>query len=135
MLGCLLVVVPVKAIHFRCVPSVTQIFPGWFGFNAAIDEDSKPIISVYSYCLVIRASPTRLDTVYTLLKRSVAMTKSIQKNSAVVVLDVAIYAKALQIVWKHQHEFISAVLCIGALHLAGVFLAVIGKLCSWFWYA
>ena len=45
----------------------------------------------------------------------------------VVVLDQAIYAKALEVVWKKQQEFSSVVLRMGSFHITCVFLSVIGK--------
>ena len=52
-----------------------QIVPGWTRFNSMLYNDNAPTYSSEGYCPVIGASPTELDTVYTLLKRSVAMGK------------------------------------------------------------
>ena len=51
------------------------------------------------YCSVIGASPTRLDTVYTLLKRSLETARALGQDD-VVVLDQAIYAKATEVLWN-----------------------------------
>lgn len=48
-------------------------------------------------------------------------------TDTVVVLDQAIYAKALEVMWKHTEEFASVVLRMGSFHIACVFLTVIGK--------
>ena len=79
------------------------------------------------YWQLIDASPTELSTVYTLLKKSVQMAVQLGLADTVVVLDQAIYAKALDVVWKQPEEFKSVVLRMGSFHIACVFLAVIGK--------
>ena len=49
------------------------------------------------------------------------------QSSTAIVLDQAIYAKALEIQWRHPQEFKSVVLRMGGFHFSCVFLAVIGK--------
>ena len=46
---------------------------------------------------MIDASPTRMDTVYTILTQSVAIADSLELDSLVLVMDQAIYSKAQQI--------------------------------------
>lgn len=48
-------------------------------------------------------------------------------DDTVVALDQAIYAKALEVVWKHKKEFKTIVLRMGSFHVTCVFLSVIGK--------
>ena len=83
--------------------------------------------SVVGYCQLIDASPTELSTVYTLLKKSVEMAIQMGLDDTVVVLDQAIYAKALEVIWKQKEEFRSIVLRMGSFHIACVFLSVLGK--------
>ena len=45
----------------------------------------------------------------------------------VVVMDQAIYAKTIEISWKHQELFQDLVLRLGVFHTIGVLLAVIGQ--------
>ena len=104
-----------------------QSVPGWTGFNIVANRNEVPQKSVVGYCQLIDASPTDLSTVYTLLKKSVTMANRLGLEDTVIVLDQAIYAKALEIVWKQQQEFKSVVLMMGDFHIACVFLAVIGK--------
>lgn len=91
------------------------------------NRNDVPCKSVVGYCQLIDASPTELSTVYTLLKKSVTMANRLGLDDTVIVLDQAIYAKALEVVWKQQQEFKSVVLMMGDFHVACVFLAVIGK--------
>lgn len=104
-----------------------QSVPGWTGYNMVARRDEVPEKSVVGYCQLIDASPTELSTVYTLLKKSVSMANRLGLGDTLVVLDQAIYAKALEVIWKQQQEFESVVLMMGAFHVACVFLAVIGK--------
>ncbi|KAL9951848.1 hypothetical protein ACROYT_G044583 [Oculina patagonica] len=104
-----------------------QSVPGWSGFNMVVNRNDVPCKSVVGYCQLIDASPTELSTVYTLLKKSVTMANRLGLDDTVIVLDQAIYAKALEVVWKQQQEFKSVVLMMGDFHVACVFLAVIGK--------
>jgi hypothetical protein len=86
-----------------------------------------PRQSNIGYCEVIDASPTELPVVYNVLKRSISMADQLNQQDVVVVFDQAIYAKALEIIWKHPVEFKRVVPCMGAFHIACTFLAVIGK--------
>ena len=104
-----------------------QTVPAWSGFNAIANKDKIPSKSVVGYCQLIDASPTELSTVYTLLKRSVEMATQLGLSDTVVVLDQAIYAKALEVVWRKKAEFKSVVLRMGSFHITCTFLAVIGK--------
>ena len=104
-----------------------QRVPAWSGFNATLRKTEVPNPSVVGYCQVIDSSPTELSTVYTVLKRSVAMADQLQQEDVIIVFDQAIYAKGLEILWKHTNEFQRVVLRMGAFHVSCVFLAVIGK--------
>ena len=86
-----------------------------------------PPKSVVGYCQLIDASPTDLSTVYTLLKKSVEMAAQLGIHDTVVVVDQAIYAKALEVVWKQKEEFRSVVLRMGSFHIICTFLSVLGK--------
>ena len=100
--------------------------PGWSGFNAAVSSNT-PVPSVVGYCPVIEASPTELSTVYTVLKRSVEMGRKLGLEEIIIVMDLAIYAKAQEIVWKKPDEFSNVVLRMGAFHTAMTFIAILGK--------
>lgn len=104
-----------------------QTVPGWTGFNSMLYSENAPAYSLVGYCPVIEASPTELDTVYTLLKRSVAMGKKLGQDDIIIVMDQAIYAKAQEIVLQRNREFENVVLRMGSFHVITTFLAVIGK--------
>ena len=79
------------------------------------------------YCQVIEASPTELPTVYTLLRRSLQMADQLSQQDVIVVLDEAIYAKALEVIWQNQEEFRRLVIRMGSFHTIRSFMAAIGK--------
>ena len=54
-------------------------------------SENVPAYRSVGYCPEIEASPTELDTVHTLLKRSIAMGKKLGQDDIIIVLDQAIY--------------------------------------------
>ena len=95
-------------------------------FNAAASE-TIPVPNVCGYCPVIEALYYQLSIVYTLLKRLVQMSRKLGLEEVIIVLDLAIHAKAQEIELKQSGEFSDVVLMMGAFHTAMTFIAVIGK--------
>ena len=106
--------------HGQCVPS-------WTGFNATATNTNPAEKSVIGYCPVIKASPTNYDAVYTLMDIACRMTKKIGQSHTVLVLDQAIYCKALEISVQRSDEFSHLILRLGGFHICTAFIAVIGK--------
>ena len=104
-----------------------QVVPGWSGFMSIMNKDVKVQESAVGYMPVIPSSPTQLGTVYLLLRRSMDLANQLGQPEIVVVLDQAIYAKAVEIMWKQPQEFSRIVLRMGAFHIACTFMSVIGK--------
>ena len=75
-----------------------QVVPAWTAFNSITEEESIPPKSIIGYAQVIDASPTKLPTVYNTLKRSFAIADQIGQDDVIVVFDLAIYAKGLEII-------------------------------------
>ena len=99
-----------------------QRVPSWTGFNRIVCKQDISRKSVVGYCQVIDASPRKLSTV---LKKSVAMGKDIGVQDIIVVLDLAIYGKAVR--WQKQEELNRIVIRLSAFHTACTFILVIGK--------
>ena len=74
-----------------------------------LNSTTIPPLSKLGYLPVIDASPTRMDTVYTILMQCVAIADSLEFDSLVLVMDQAIYSKAQQIRW--QKLFIQGAIC------------------------
>ena len=104
-----------------------QVIPAWTGFNIKLKEGNELHQSVVGYCPVIESSPTEPSTVFTLLKRSLQMADHLKQKDVIVVLDQAIYAKALEIVWQDPVQFERIVLRLGTFHVLCAFTAAIGK--------
>ena len=104
-----------------------QVVPAWTAFNSIIEEESIPPKSTIGYAQVIDASPTKLPTVYNILKRSLSIADQIGQDDVIVVFDLAIYAKGLEIIWQKEEEMNRVVLRMGAFHMSCTLLAVIGK--------
>ena len=99
---------------------------GWTGFN--IKATSKqPVLSVIGYCPVINASPTQYDVVYTILDTAKKITEQVGQTHTVLVIDQAIYCKAVDIVVDRKNEFAKVVLRMGPFHIMLAFLGVLGK--------
>ena len=100
--------------------------PSWTGFNTSICCNI-PKKSLIGYLPVIDASPTEMDTVETILCRSLEIANNLNLKEIVVVFDQAIYAKAQQIRWNNEVYKRSIIIRLGAFHTAMTFLACIGK--------
>lgn len=112
---------------FSLADSQRQVIPARTGFNMLLHEDSVPRECSIGYCQVIEASPTELPIVYTVLQRSLQMADQLGQRDVIVVLDQAIYAKALEVLWQNKDQFQRLVVRIGSFHTICTFLAAIGK--------
>ena len=63
--------------------------PGWSEFNEAV-SDTLPEPIIVGCRPVIKASPSELSTIHTLLKRSLEMGRELNQNEVIVILDFAI---------------------------------------------
>ena len=79
-----------------------HILPGWTGYNIFLNSATISSLSKLGYIPVIDASPTRMDTVNTILEQSVAITDSLELDSLVLVMDQAIHSKSQQIRWQND---------------------------------
>lgn len=104
-----------------------KVLPGWTGFNIMLKDTVLPSTHV-GYLPVIDASPTDLNTVHTILSRSIAIADSLEQKEVVLVMDQAIYAKAQEIRWQTNSYSERIVVRMGEFHTAMVYLSCIGKL-------
>ena len=105
----------------------TQTVPAWTAFNALALKDHVPGRSKVGYCPVVNSSPTDVSTVYAILRKCMDRCSSVGLGFTVVVMDQAIYAKAVDIIAQRPLEFESLIPRMGAFHISCVFLAIIGK--------
>ena len=103
--------------------------PNWSGFNYLIDNDMGEKNHTITYLPAINDSPTKMDTVLELLVQSKCKAERLGLTETDIVVDQAIYAKAVEILMNPTHidlkRFI--VLRMGAFHTSCIFMAVIGK--------
>ena len=101
--------------------------PSWTGFNHLLSEVEVPPQSVIGYLPVIDGSPTEMNTVLTILQRSVQIADKLNLETVVLVMDQAIYCKAQIIRWRNAQFMKRLVIRLGAFHTAMSFLGCIGK--------
>ena len=102
--------------------------PNWTGFNYLFELPTLKTVQKVSYLPAINSSPTDMDTVLEVLMQSEAKANAMNLPETDLVLDQAIYAKAVEILSNPSHEglkkFIN--LQMGAFHTICIFLAIIG---------
>ena len=79
------------------------------------------------YLPTIDAPATSMNTVFEILSKADATRMSLNLKSVVVVFDQAIYANAVEIMWKNTTLFSNLVPRLGVFHTIGVLLSIIGK--------
>ena len=110
--------------------SVTQTVPDWTGFYHLVlrKNAASPTNKVF-YLPSIDKSPTKISTVYEVLFQVKAKAEALSNTEADLVLDHAIYCKALLILMEPRNiqlkNFIN--LRMGGFHASCIFVAVIGK--------
>ena len=102
--------------------------PGWSGFHSKTMDDNFEMQRV-SFLPAINQSPTELDTVHEVLQQVKRKTEILTVQSAGLVLDHAIFTKALNILNDITNEDLKASINIrmGGFHTSCIFLAAIGK--------
>jgi len=68
-----------------------------------------------------------MTTVNEILRQSVLICNSLNLYKIVVMFDQPIYAKAVEIIWKHPEKFRDVILCMGAFHTMCNLKSIIGK--------
>ena len=63
-----------------------------------------------------------MDTVYTVIRKSLAMAEELGQDDVVIVADQAIYAKMKEICWNKAEELNRVVVRLGAFHLSCTFM-------------
>ena len=100
--------------------------PGWTGYNIT-KYDYAILQTKIHYLPVIEASPTDLNTVNTIIYKSIDMKSVFQVPYIICVFDLAIYAKVQEIRWADPHLQEKLVVRLGEFHACMSFMSVIGK--------
>ena len=106
-----------------------QRIPNWTGFNYQISDDDNDSYHNIEYLPAINHSPSSHDTVLELLNQSKIKAEKLGLMETDVVLDIAIYTKAVEIFMNPRYIDLKdfTVLHLGAFHTTCIFIAVIGK--------
>lgn len=109
--------------------NIEQNIPNWTGFNYLLCESDSDDYDRIGYLPAINKSPTSHDTVLELLSQSKLKAEKLGLNETDVVLDMAIYSKAVEIIMNPRYIDLKkfVVLRLGGFHTMCVFIAVIGK--------
>ena len=90
------------SLHPTSADPHCQTVPSWTAFSAKLNKENIPLPSNVGYCQAIDASATEMSTIYTALCKSIRMGEQLGQEDIVIVFDLAIYAKAAEIIWKRQ---------------------------------
>ena len=117
-----------SAYFLMKVPEVhIKALSGWTGHNTLLHRGMIPPQSSIGYLPVIDASPTDLDTVHTILTRSIEIADKMELKEIVLVMDQAIYSNAQEICWMNTTFMERLVLRMGEFHTAMAYLSCIGR--------
>jgi len=106
---------------------VNGVMPAWSGSNSLVTEADIPVATV-SYLPFTHAPPSDFSTIYTILRRLIAIAFAQGQHHILVAADLAIYSKAEQILWGKNELQNKVTMRLGGMHLIMTFLASIGKL-------
>ena len=91
-------------------------------------RDQTPITQdTIGYLPTINAPAAALSTVNEIITQAFKINEYLRLREIVCVFDQALYAKAVDIVWKHPDKFKPIVLKMGGFHRICNFLGIIGK--------
>ena len=104
-----------------------QTMPSWTGFNIKTRDLILVSQDSIGYLLTINTPATELSTVLEISNWSEAIRKKIQIDTAVLVMDQSLYAKATEIIWKHTDQYSNLILRKGVFHTICNFMSILGK--------
>ena len=111
----------------RQANSECQTIPGWTGFNIRTRDQVSVSEDVVEYLPTINAPATELTTVFEILNQSELIRRELYLQTIVVVMDQALFAKAVEITWKHKERFSNTLLRMGTFHTICNALSILGK--------
>ena len=91
-------------ILVRLHTTENQTIPGWTGCNIKVRNEEQVSQDNIGYLQTIDAPASNMSTVFEVLSQSLKIKDSLRLNAIVVVFDQAIYAKAMEIKWKHSEH-------------------------------
>ena len=105
-----------------------QSIPSWTSSNAFLSEQNLPVATT-CYLPFIRAPPTDLTTIYTILLTLVHIAEIQDQSHILVTAECAIYSKAQHILWNKPALLDGKVtMRLGGMHLNMAYISSIRKL-------
>ena len=106
-----------------------QSIPSWTASNAFLSEQNLPVATT-CYHPFIRAPPTDLTTIYTILLRLVQIAEKLDQYHILVTADCAIYSKAQHIILCNKPALLDGkvTMRLRGMHLNMAYIAIVGKL-------
>ena len=105
-----------------------QSISSWTGFNIKTRDDVTVIQYNVGYLPTINAPATQMSTVNEVLNQSLSIMQWLNQTKIVCVFDQALYAKAVEITWKHPDKFQNTIITrLGVFHTICTLLCIIGK--------
>jgi len=111
----------------RMLQDKDQSVSSWTSFNIETREEVAFTPDNVGYLPTINAPVTQMSTVNEVLKQSLIIQQSLGMRNILGVFDKALYAKAVEITWKHPDQFSNTIIIVGAFHTVCTLLATIGK--------
>ena len=104
-----------------------QSISSWTGFNIKTRDDVTVIQDNVGYLPTINAPATQMYIVNEVLNQSLSIMQSLNQTKIVCVFDQALYAKAVEITWKHPDKFQNTIITrLGVFHTICTLLCIIG---------
>jgi hypothetical protein len=103
-----------------------QSVPGWSAFNEAMSISDTEQTSV-GYLPIIPAPASDYDTVWTVMCRAMKIAHTLGLQYSNLVMDEALYFKAMQMSWFRKDECKSLILRLGSFHIGLNFLRATGQ--------
>lgn len=111
----------------RMTHTAEQLVCSWTGFNIMTRDNITVCKDTVGYLPTINAPATKLSTVREILNHIIKIMKALDIDEIVCIFDQALYAKASEIIWKHQMKFKPIVLRMGTFHTLMNLISIIGK--------
>lgn len=99
--------------------------PSWTLYNQKVSTVNLEKTTV-GYLPIIQAPASELDTLNTVVKRVLHVSKSMEQQHVILTVDEALYLKLLELKWSVEEYKDLLIPCLGGLHIAKNFLGVIG---------
>lgn len=111
----------------RQVNTSNQIVPGWTGFNIFTRSMETVCQDVVGYLPTINAPATEMSTVLEILNQADQIRQELKLQQIIVTMDQALYAKATEILWKHDERYRHIIIRMGTFHTLMTILSILGK--------